>query len=108
MGFFTSSGEEVTFAPNKGQRVVCWEKRDRFFECLSKNYIDNSLDSKELDKVNKQCGTEKKEFEQNCATSWVKYFQEKRYNDLVRQRYIDKLESEGAQPLPFKIEGVKK
>ena len=30
MGFFTSSGEEVTFAPNKGQRVVCWEKRDRF------------------------------------------------------------------------------
>lgn len=38
----------------------------------------------------------------------AKYFQEKRYNDLVRERYIAKLESEGAQPLPFKIEGVKK
>lgn len=75
------------------------------FGCLQKHYIDNSLDSKELKKVDRECGKEKKEFEQNCASSWVKYFQEKRYNDLVRERYIAKLESEGAQPLPFKIEG---
>ncbi|EMG49221.1 COA6 Cytochrome c oxidase assembly factor 6 [Candida maltosa Xu316] len=108
MALFTSSGEKVTFAPGKGERYKCWEKRDRFFECLDKEYIDNSLDSKELPKVNKQCGSQKKEFEGNCATSWVQYFQEKRYNDLMRQRYINKLEAEGAQPLPFKIEGVKK
>lgn len=105
---FTSSGEKVTYAPGKGKRAKCWEKRDIFFGCLQKHYIDNSLDSKELKKVDRECGKEKKEFEQNCASSWVKYFQEKRYNDLVRERYIAKLESEGAQPLPFKIEGVKK
>ncbi|RCK66022.1 Cytochrome c oxidase assembly factor 6 [Candida viswanathii] len=105
---WTPGGDKVTYAPDKGERARCWDKRDRFFSCLEKHYIDNSLDPKELKRVDRDCGTQKKEFEHDCATSWVKYFQEKRYNDLVRQRYIDKLESEGAQPLPFKIEGVKK
>ncbi|WLF78628.1 hypothetical protein PVL30_002368 [Lodderomyces elongisporus] len=107
MGLFSGS-TEVTVAPDKAQRVKCWDKRDRFFQCLDEHYIDNSLDKKELAKVNDKCGEIKKEFEEDCAASWVKYFQEKRFNDLVRQRYIAKLESEGAQPLPFKIEGVKK
>lgn len=47
---FTSSGEKVTYAPGKGERAKCWEKRDIFFGCLQKHYIDNSLDSKELKK----------------------------------------------------------
>ncbi|CAD1807956.1 Cytochrome oxidase c subunit VIb family protein [Candida parapsilosis] len=105
---FFSKGEEVDIAPDKSARFKCWDKRDRFFQCLSENYIDNSLDPKELPKVNEKCGEIKKEFERDCVSSWVKYFQEKRYNDLVRQRYIAKLESEGAQPLPFKIESIKK
>ncbi|KAI5957255.1 hypothetical protein KGF54_000183 [Candida jiufengensis] len=103
-----SGSTPVEIAPDKKQRVLCWFKRDRFFQCLDENYIDNSLDPKELPKVNQKCGEIKKEFEQDCVSSWVKYFQEKRYNDLVRSRYIQKLESEGAQALPFKIEGVKK
>ncbi|KAI3406973.2 hypothetical protein KGF56_000266 [Candida oxycetoniae] len=110
MVFYSGSKkvEAAPVAPDKAERVKCWEKRDMFFQCLDANKIDNSLDSKELSKVNEKCGSAKKEFERDCVSSWVKYFQEKRFNDLVRQRYIQKLESEGAQPLPFKIEGIKK
>ncbi|CAI5756219.1 unnamed protein product [Candida verbasci] len=105
---FFSNKEKVELAPNKSDRQLCWDSRDRFFECLSANHIDNSLDQKQLKNVESKCGTTKKEFESNCVSSWIKYFQEKRYNDLIRQRYIEKLESEGAQPLPFKIDTIKK
>ncbi|KAK6461289.1 putative cytochrome c oxidase subunit Vib [Scheffersomyces coipomensis] len=105
MGFFTKSEEETTSVPpNKAKRQVCWDSRDKFFACLTENKIDNSLDAKILSKVDKQCGDLKVEFENNCVKSWVKYFQEKRFNDLVRQRYIEKLEAEGAKPLPIKLE----
>ncbi|EGW33724.1 uncharacterized protein SPAPADRAFT_134291 [Spathaspora passalidarum NRRL Y-27907] len=106
MGLFSSSTEteKTNFAPAKKERTVCWEKRDLFFDCLTKNNIDNSLDAKELPKVNSECGNEKKEFEASCVNSWIKYFQEKRFNDLTRARYIAKLEAEGAQPIPIKLE----
>ncbi|KAI5959273.1 uncharacterized protein KGF55_005423 [Candida pseudojiufengensis] len=103
-----SGSTPVEIAPDKRQRVQCWDSRDRFFQCLDEHYIDNSLDPKEISKVNSKCGDIKQKFEKDCVKSWVKYFQEKRTNDLIRTRYIQKLESEGAQPLPFKIEGVKK
>lgn len=104
MGFF-SKEEKVVDPPNKAKRRVCWDSRDKFFECLTKNNIQNSLDPKEADNVESNCGSERAVFQDNCVTSWYKYFQEKRYNDIKRQMYIDKLEAEGAQPLPFKLSG---
>ena len=35
---FTSSGEKVTYAPGKGERAKCWEKRDIFLD-VYKNII---------------------------------------------------------------------
>jgi len=103
MGLF-SKEETTQLPPNKAKRQVCWDARDKFFECLTENKIDNSLDPKEIDKVNSKCGKSKAEFESKCVASWVKYFQEKRFSDMTRQRYIAKLEAEGAQPLPFKLD----
>lgn len=105
MGWFDSKAEAP---PNKSQRKQCWESRDKFFGCLTQNGIDNSLDPKEKSNVENKCGALKEEFEKDCVSSWVKYFQEKRYNDLTRERYIKKLEAEGAQELPFKLAPPKK
>ena len=102
MGFF-SSDDKPAPPPNKVKRKECWEKRDAFFECLTKNNIDNLLDPKSEKKVASLCGNERTAFENKCVASWFKYFQEKRFSDLVRQRYIAKLEAEGAQELPFKL-----
>lgn len=103
MGLFSSTKEEVSLPPNKTKRKECWDARDTFFECLATNNIDNSLDPKEKSNVNSKCGSSRDEFKSKCVASWFQYFQEKRYNDLTRARYIAKLEAEGAQPLPFKL-----
>ena len=102
MGLFNKEEAPIK-PPNKSKRKECWEARDGFFDCLEKNKIDNSLDPKEEDTVKKNCGDLRDNFQNKCVASWFKYFQEKRYNDLIRQRYIEKLESENAQPLPFKL-----
>ncbi|QBM86963.1 cytochrome c oxidase assembly factor 6 [Metschnikowia aff. pulcherrima] len=103
MGFF-SKGEPVVDPPNKTKRKVCWDSRDKFFDCLAKHKIENSLDPKLNEQVESSCGGERVEFQDNCVASWFKYFQEKRYNDIKRLKYIAQLEAEGAKPLPFKLD----
>ncbi|ODV79595.1 putative cytochrome c oxidase subunit Vib [Suhomyces tanzawaensis NRRL Y-17324] len=107
MGFFSQNEDVPKLPPNKSKRKECWESRDQFFECLTKNKIDNSLDPKEQQNVESNCGKLRKEFEGKCVASWVKHFQDKRFNDLTRARYIEKLEAEGAQQLPFKLDNRK-
>lgn len=107
MGFFKSDDNEVKLPPNKAKRQVCWDSRDALFACLDKNNIDDSLNKKELGNVQSKCGAELKGLEASCVASWVLYFQQKRFNDLTKQRYIAKLEAEGAQPLPFTLQNRK-
>lgn len=112
MGLFSSnnSAEEPTVQhpPKRGKRKECWDSRDKFFACLTANNIDNLLDAKVQDKVQSQCGDLRRDFEGKCVELWVKYFQEKRFADLKRARYIEKLEAEGAQPLPFKLDNSRR
>lgn len=89
--------------PNKTQRRECWKARDSFFECLDANNISDSLDPNEKANVESKCGKLRAHFERNCIHSWYDYFQKKRYGDISRKKFIDKLESEGAKPLPFKL-----
>lgn len=102
MGFF-SKNDTPEAAPNKSKRLECWDARDKFFDCLTENKIENSLDLQEKQKVEKQCGTQRMEFKNKCVASWFKYFQEKRYGDILKERRIKELEAEGAQPLPFNL-----
>ena len=90
MGFF-SKGEPVVDPPNKTKRKVCWDSRDKFFDCLAKNKIENSLDPKLNEQVESSCGGERVEFQDNCVASWFKYFQEKRYNDISWRQKVPSL-----------------
>lgn len=88
--FFSSSKpiDNQQHAPDRKSRKLCWEKRDEFFNCLDKINILNSLDPKNLKAVKDNCSSEKSEFEFNCATSWIEYFQEKRVAEYKRQMVI--------------------
>ena len=56
-------------APDRSSRTQCWEARDAFFSCLDKNGILDSV--KEDDKAKQFCAPELKQFEKDCAMSWV-------------------------------------
>lgn len=56
-------------APDRTKRVMCWDSRDEYFQCLNRNNILDAL--KEHEAAEKACGKETKNFEQNCASSWV-------------------------------------
>ena len=59
-------------APNRNQRVHCWEARDAFFRCLDQNSIIDSIADHEL--AREQCSKEGVAFEESCASSWVSSF----------------------------------
>ncbi|XBW38008.1 hypothetical protein QEN19_003593 [Hanseniaspora menglaensis] len=84
--FFSSKKpiDNQEHAPNRQSRKLCWEKRDEFFNCLDKIDILNSLDPKNKDIIAKNCSKQKADFEYNCATSWISYFQEKRIAEYKR------------------------
>src|ERR1700749_3077429 len=65
----SGSANPVSQAPDRASRVKCWEARDRFFECLDKNNIIDSIE--EDAKARKQCAPELQDFEQQCIASWV-------------------------------------
>jgi cytochrome c oxidase assembly factor 6 len=57
-------------APDRNAREVCYESRDIFFECLDKN---NILDAVREDEKSRQvCPQEVKDYERDCARSWVR------------------------------------
>ena len=81
MGWFSSgnnaspptpkaSNDGGYIAPDRSARTLCWEGRDAFFECLEKNGIIDSV--KEDEKAKQLCAPELKEFEKQCAASWVR------------------------------------
>jgi cytochrome c oxidase assembly factor 6 len=82
MGWFSSSPVDTSGvkkteggafeSPSRSNRKQCYAARDVFFECLDKNNILDSINSKAgRDKAASFCGQFDKEFESNCAHSWV-------------------------------------
>ena len=77
MGWFSRSNDTTAakptsadgIAPNRSQRVQCWEARDAFFECLDANGIIDSIKDKDL--ATEKCGKEDVEFGKDCVASWV-------------------------------------
>lgn len=56
-------------APDRTTRAQCYEMRDKFFECLDRHDILDSV--KQDKKAQEHCSPELKQFEKSCASSWV-------------------------------------
>jgi Cytochrome oxidase c subunit VIb len=65
----SDSAKSVSQPPDRASRVKCWDARDKFFGCLDKNDIIDSVE--EDTKARKQCPSEFQEFEKECIASWV-------------------------------------
>lgn len=102
MGSFGGSTKEA-IAPNRNKREQCWDSRDIFFECLDKNNVVDALDDKNQATIKKSCSGQEKQYEDNCAKSWVKYFKEKRIVDHKKAKFMKEMEERGGQELPFPI-----
>jgi cytochrome c oxidase assembly factor 6 len=61
-------------SPSRTNRKKCYEARDSFFECLDKNNILDSINTKSgKEKAATFCSQFDQEFEKNCAHSWVSW-----------------------------------
>ncbi|KAI0328262.1 hypothetical protein GY45DRAFT_1326519 [Cubamyces sp. BRFM 1775] len=73
MGWFSSSNSSETPNPtSRKDRQRCWDSRDAYFACL-----DSANVVKPGDEGN-ACAESKKVYEQNCAKSWIDYFNKRR------------------------------
>ncbi|CAG61501.1 uncharacterized protein GVI51_K07161 [Nakaseomyces glabratus] len=88
MGLFS---KEPKIENNRANRKKCWESRDKFFSCLDKNDI-----LKPSDGVSK-CKAENQQYETDCVSSWVKYFNEKRIVDFKREQMLKQVEEQNAK-----------
>ncbi|KAK7193012.1 hypothetical protein DPSP01_005222 [Paraphaeosphaeria sporulosa] len=111
MGWFSSSSSDGSgpkktadgafVAPTKSTRQKCYESRDAFFECLDRNNILDSVNSKKgRDAAAKACGPADQAFEKNCAHSWVEYFKKQRVVNYQKEQTIKKIEAEGGEVMP--------
>ncbi|KAI4860010.1 cytochrome oxidase c subunit VIb-domain-containing protein [Hypoxylon rubiginosum] len=106
MGFFglTPSADEKrkeevrtgARAPDRTERKQCWDARDGFYRCLDKNNVVDSLSADGKKIADKQCATEHKAFEDNCASAWVTYFKRYRVAEHKKRTTLERLEKEGA------------
>jgi cytochrome c oxidase assembly factor 6 len=62
-------------SPTRSTRKQCYGARDAFFECLDKNNLLDSINTKTgREKAQTFCAELDQEFEKNCAHSWVSEF----------------------------------
>lgn len=66
----TSTRVSTVEAPDRRTRAQCWDARDRFFGCLDRHDIVDSI--KEKDRSDRACGQEDAAFGRECVTSWVR------------------------------------
>ncbi|KAF9230252.1 cytochrome oxidase c subunit VIb-domain-containing protein [Melanogaster broomeanus] len=91
MGWFSSSKPEVS-AVTRQDRKQCWESRDLYFECLDRVAV------LEAGKEGSACAKENSRYEENCAKSWIEYFNKRRIlaeqqKDLLAQSKVQAQEA---------------
>ncbi|GMM30529.1 Coa6 protein [Martiniozyma asiatica (nom. inval.)] len=91
------SSTEAPAPPKRSSREKCWESRDLFFSCLDKIEINNPLDPSKSSIIQKECGSQDKQFQKDCVASWVKYFKEKRPFDLKKERMLKEAAEQGSE-----------
>jgi len=75
MGWFSaeSSLPEESSLSNREKRRKCWETRDAYFACLDRVGV-----VKAGEEGVHACSKDKKQYETNCAKSWIEYFNQRR------------------------------
>ncbi|CCC69061.1 hypothetical protein NCAS_0C00710 [Naumovozyma castellii] len=86
---FTHSKQEP--ANTRTARKLCWDSRDEYFRCLDRIGVLNPNDPTQKSKINANCANEDAKFDENCATSWISYFKEKRVVDFKRARALEEV-----------------
>lgn len=81
-------------APDRTKREACYESRDIFFSCLDKHDILDAVRNE--DEAKSKCGSEHDDFARDCATSWIKYFKEKRVMEYNRDQTIARIQKDDA------------
>ncbi|KAJ3753142.1 cytochrome oxidase c subunit VIb-domain-containing protein [Lentinula raphanica] len=77
-------------ALTREDRKKCWEARDSYFSCL-----DNAGVLKPGDETKAgACSSENKAYEQNCAKSWIEYFNQRR---VIAEAQRDRLAQANTQ-----------
>ncbi|CAL4118861.1 unnamed protein product [Meganyctiphanes norvegica] len=59
-------GEKSSSFPNKEARSLCWDARDKFWECTDAGGTTES------------CAELRKMYEDSCPSTWVKHFDRKK------------------------------
>ncbi|KAF9450459.1 hypothetical protein P691DRAFT_701170 [Macrolepiota fuliginosa MF-IS2] len=73
MGWFSRSDQiEENAEPSRQNRQKCWEARDSYFGCLDRANVVKAGDE------GTACTKEKQLYENNCAKSWIAYFNQRR------------------------------
>ncbi|KZT02540.1 uncharacterized protein LAESUDRAFT_661530 [Laetiporus sulphureus 93-53] len=72
MGWFGSSKQEKPDPVSRTSRKKCWESRDAYFACLDRASVLTPGDEGEA------CIEAKTTYEQDCAKSWIDYFNKRR------------------------------
>lgn len=68
--------------PSKEQRSVCWDARDKYWQCLDKNAPEHQSTSGVAEPA--ACIQLRKLFLSSCPGQWVKHFDRKRTYDLFK------------------------
>ncbi|KAG5652605.1 hypothetical protein H0H81_004387 [Sphagnurus paluster] len=87
MGWFSSKSEEPS-APSREDRKKCWEKRDLYFACLDRAGVVKAGEE------GKACSSEHRAYEENCAKSWIEYFNQRR---VIAEAQKDRLAQANTQ-----------
>ncbi|KAF2704352.1 hypothetical protein K504DRAFT_451065 [Pleomassaria siparia CBS 279.74] len=89
-------------SPSRTNRAKCYEARDAFFECLDKNKILDSINSRAGQIATREaCGASDVVFEKNCAHSWVEYFKKQRVVNYQKEQTIKRIEAQGGEIAPI-------
>ncbi|EIN03998.1 hypothetical protein PUNSTDRAFT_108838 [Punctularia strigosozonata HHB-11173 SS5] len=73
MGWFSSSKPQQPDAASRSDRQKCWDSRDAYFKCLDAAGILTPGEE-----TGARCKAENEVYEQNCAKSWIDYFNKRR------------------------------
>ncbi|TCD66118.1 hypothetical protein EIP91_001727 [Steccherinum ochraceum] len=72
MGWLGSSDKKGPDPVSRQDRQKCWESRDAYFACLDAAGVVNPGTE------GTSCAAPLKAYQQNCAKSWVDYFNQRR------------------------------